>query len=47
MGPLRTTIRMWGSKKFAELRGAVKENAGKYCVKLCYNEKGNAGTYEG
>ena len=75
MGPLSTNIRMWGAKKFAELRGVVKENAGKYCVnplkaelnpichllallgahhvlhvsrvgvKLCYNKKGNVGTY--
>lgn len=30
---------------FAELRGVVKENAGKYCVKLCYNKKGNGGAY--
>jgi hypothetical protein len=44
MGPPSTTIRMLGSKKFAELRGVVKENAGKYCIKLCYNKKGNVGT---
>jgi hypothetical protein len=45
MGPLSTTIKMWGSKKFVELRGVVKENAAKYCVKQCYNKKGNVGTY--
>jgi hypothetical protein len=45
MGPLSATIRMWKSKKFVELRGVVKENAGKCCVKLCYNKKGNVGAY--
>ena len=30
---------------FKGLRGVVQENAGKYCVKLCYNKKGNVGTY--
>ena len=37
MGPLSTIIRMWEATKFAELRGVIKENAGKYCVKLCCN----------
>jgi len=45
MGPLSTNVRMWGAKKFAELRGVVKENAGKYCVKLCCDTKGNVETY--
>jgi len=45
MGLLSTNIRMWEAKKFVELRGVVKENAGKYCVKLCCNTKGNVGTY--
>ena len=46
MWPLSTNIRMWESEKFAELRGVVKENAGKCCVKLRYNKKGNGGTYK-
>jgi hypothetical protein len=45
MGPLSTTIRMWGSKKFADIRGVVKENAGKYCVRLCYNKTRNVKTH--
>jgi hypothetical protein len=45
MGPLSTTIRKWGSKKFSDLRGVVKENAVKSCVRLCYNKTRNVKTH--